>query len=105
MTREMEVLKMWTPDYTNDEGEEFYTKGKVSIILSEYAQLVANKNLAQPDVSGSLPLLRETAMRCNIVFPENEEDEKWFNETCDVKKSGDFMERIIKGLGLGGNDR
>lgn len=38
MTQEQNFLESWTPDYTNDKGEKFYEKGKVAIMLSEYAQ-------------------------------------------------------------------
>ena len=51
------------------------------------------------DVGGSL--LRETTMRANLALPENDQDLKWFDETCDHKKSGDFMERLFDELKLG----
>lgn len=54
MTKEQEILESWTADYITDEAVEFYEKGKVSIILSEYAQTVKNLSL-NPPVSGSLP--------------------------------------------------
>ena len=40
-------------------------------------------------------LLRETAMRCRIAFPKNEQDETWFNEGTDKDKCGDFMQRLF----------
>lgn len=57
------------------------------------------KSVDLVDVGGSL--LRETAMRANLAMPENDQDLKWFEETCDRKKSGDFMERLFDGLRLG----
>jgi len=39
MTKAQEFLQSWTPDYTNEKGEQFYESGKVSIILSEYIQI------------------------------------------------------------------
>lgn len=46
-------------------------------------------------------LLRETVMRCNLAFPEDEQDLKWFDEGLDIHKSGDFQNRLFKTLGLG----
>ena len=40
-------------------------------------------------------LLRETAMRCRIAFPKNEQDETWFNEGTDKDRCGDFMQRLF----------
>ena len=51
-------------------------------------------------VSGMLPLLRELTMRSQIAFPENEQDEKWFDEGIDRKRSDDFMERLWHTLKL-----
>lgn len=64
-----------------------------------------NKSQRQP----TLPkvnvklLLRETTMRSRIAFPENEQDELWWNEGLDHKKSGDFMERLFNAMELGYN--
>ena len=51
-----------------------------------------------------LPLLRELTMRSQIAFPENEQDEKWFDEGIDRKRSDDFMERLWHTLKLGGGN-
>jgi hypothetical protein len=46
-------------------------------------------------------LLRETAMRCNIAFPETEKDNEWFEQGLDVNSSGNFMLRLFAALELG----
>jgi hypothetical protein len=46
-------------------------------------------------------LLMETALRNHLCLPETEEEEKWFNETCDITESGDFLERLFNCLGKG----
>lgn len=46
-------------------------------------------------------LLRETVFRCQLAFPESEQDLKWFDEGTVIQNSGDFFERIDKELGLG----
>ena len=62
-----------------------------------------SEQLHKPDVMESvLPLLRECVMRSNLALPENEQDLKWFDETCSVKNSGDFYERLHAALELGG---
>lgn len=46
-------------------------------------------------------LLMETAMRCQIALPENEQSAGWFDEGLAIDKSGDFMERLFEALELG----
>ena len=48
-------------------------------------------------------VLRECIMRANLTFPENEQDEKWFNEGFDMKKGhgADLFLEIHKILDLG----
>lgn len=43
-------------------------------------------------------LLRELSMRSQLIFPENDQDEIWFNET--LKNSGDFMIRLFNAMDL-----
>lgn len=43
-------------------------------------------------------LLRETAMRCQIAFPANEQDEKWFD--LALADSDNFIDRLFDRLDL-----
>lgn len=56
MTEEQIFVDAWGADYTTDEGEEFYTKGKVGIILLEYKQTVVKNISSNPVLADSLPL-------------------------------------------------
>ena len=40
-------------------------------------------------------LLRELAIRGNYAFPQNEQEEVWFNEGIEQNMSDDFMERLF----------
>ena len=40
-------------------------------------------------------LLRELAIRGNYAFPQNEQEEVWFNEGIEQNMSGDFMHRLL----------
>jgi len=48
-------------------------------------------------------LLREVIMRNNLTFPENEQDEKWFNEGINAreKHGAELFIKIHEALGLG----
>lgn len=63
--------------------EDFKSKIKLCLML--------------PDTSN---MLRELTMRCQLAFPQNEQDEKWFEEGTNVMKS-DFLERLYPAIGLG----
>ena len=43
-------------------------------------------------------LLRETAIRTHLTFPENEKEEEWFEQGTDISKSGDFKDRLFKAI-------
>lgn len=74
---------------------------KSYLIMAQNKKKPRKLSLRNTDV---ICLLRETAMRNRIAFPENEEDEKWFNEGVKKHKSGDFMERLFNALKLGRTD-
>lgn len=43
-------------------------------------------------------VLIELAMRANVVFPTNEQEQMWFDQGLDVDKSGDFIVRLCDTL-------
>lgn len=45
-----------------------------------------------------ISLLRETAIRCHLVMPETELENKWFEEGTDINKCGDFKERLFNAV-------
>lgn len=71
--------------------------------VNELNKIIDNHFISQSNTQKVelLSLLRETAMRNQIAFPQNEQDEKWFNETVAVYNSGDFINRLFKTLELG----
>lgn len=84
---------------TDDPRRDYRSDDDVEKKLFE----LLTKQLHKPIVMESvLPLLRECVMRSNLALPENEQDLKWFDETCSVKNSGDFYERLHAALELGG---
>jgi hypothetical protein len=69
----------------------FVLYDSVAAIMEAYAKYYHKTKITELNADS---LFREVVMRCNIEFPQNEQDLKWFEETCDVKKSGDFFERV-----------
>jgi hypothetical protein len=94
----MKLIKSVQPTgRMGNNNEPVWNAEKVYGLMVKAQQQVNSVDLA--DVGGSL--LRETTMRANLALPENDQDLKWFDETCDHKKSGDFMERLFDELKLG----
>ena len=40
-------------------------------------------------------LLRELMVRGKFMFPQTEEEERWFEEGTDLKKCPDFLKRLL----------
>lgn len=80
----------------------FYKNEIIEMMLDFHkSQTESVKSLQQQDISDSLLLLRETVMRSNLAMPENEQDEKWFNEKINPKQDDNFIERLYKVLNIG----
>jgi len=61
--------------------------------------MIIKRNMSEEMINMS-QLLRETVMRCRIVFPENEQDEVWWKSGTNHNTSWgrDYMNRLDKAL-------
>lgn len=83
-------------------GDNFDSESANELLGYKKAILDVLKTIErEKNKNDKLRLLRETAMRCQIAFPQNQEDLDWFNDGLSPKKPCDFMDRLFDTIDCG----
>ena len=112
---ELEVTATFPTDdeiYKHSEDEEHQSKLSPSerVVFRIGAKWMRNKirnakvsvpNKEVADKSGEIQLLKEMLMRSQLAFPENEQDEKQWNEQFSCEDGRELIRKVMEMCGLG----